>query len=38
MGFLVIDELAERENIPVQRLKYKALTNTVVIGGSRCCS
>lgn len=33
MGFLVIDELAERENIPVQRLKYKALTNTVVIGG-----
>lgn len=33
MGFLVIDELAERENIPVQRLKYKALTNTALIGG-----
>ena len=33
MGFLVIDELAEREKIPVQRLKYKALTNTAVIGG-----
>ena len=32
MGFLVIDELAEREKIPVQKLKFKALTNTVVIG------
>ncbi|MGM9566096.1 aminoacyl-tRNA hydrolase [Evtepia sp.] len=33
MGFLVIDELAERERIPVQKLKYRALTNTAVIGG-----
>lgn len=33
MGFLVIDKLAERESIPVQRLKFKALTNTAVIGG-----
>ena len=33
IGFLVIDELAERANIPVQRLKYKALTNTTVVGG-----
>ena len=33
LGFLVIDELAQREDIPVQRLKYKALTNTAVIGG-----
>lgn len=33
MGFLVINELAERESIPVQRLKFKALTNTAVIGG-----
>lgn len=33
MGFLVVDELAERESIPVQRLKYKALTNTALIGG-----
>ena len=32
MGFLVIDELAEREKIPVQKLKFKALTNTAVIG------
>ena len=35
MGFLVVDELAERENIPVQRLKYKALTNVVEYGGCR---
>lgn len=33
MGFLVIDELAEREKIPVQKLKYRALANTAVIGG-----
>ncbi len=33
MGFLVVDELAERADIPVQRLKYKALTNTALIGG-----
>jgi PTH1 family peptidyl-tRNA hydrolase len=33
MGFLVIDELAERADIPVQRLKHKALTNTTVVGG-----
>ena len=33
LGFLVIDELAEREKIPVQRLKFRALTNTALIGG-----
>lgn len=33
MGFLVIDELAERAGIPVQKLKYKALTNTLLLGG-----
>ena len=33
MGFLVIDELADRLDIPVQRLKFKALTNTAVLGG-----
>ena len=33
VGFLVVDELAERAGIPVQKLKYKALTNTTVIGG-----
>lgn len=33
MGFLVIDQLADREHIPVQRLKHKSLTNTAVLGG-----
>ena len=32
-GFLVVDELGERGRFPIQRLKYKALTNTAVIGG-----
>ena len=35
MGFLVIDELAEREKIPVQKLKFKALTNTLTISGEK---
>lgn len=33
IGFLVLDELAQRERIPIQRLKFKALTNTATIGG-----
>ena len=33
VGFMTIDELGERGRFPVQRLKYKALTNTVTIGG-----
>ena len=33
VGFLVIDQLADREKLPVQRLKHKALTNTALIGG-----
>lgn len=32
VGFLVVDELAERANLPVQKLKFKALTNTALIG------
>ena len=32
VGFMVADELAERHNIPVQRLKVRALTNTVTVG------
>jgi PTH1 family peptidyl-tRNA hydrolase len=35
VGFLVIDEFGERANIPIQRLKYKALTNTCDIGGHK---
>ena len=33
VGFLVAEELGERGNFPIQRLKFKALTNTAVIGG-----
>ena len=33
VGFLVADELGERGRFPIQRLKFKALTNTAAIGG-----
>ena len=33
VGFLVADELGERGSFPIQRLKFKALPNTAVIGG-----
>lgn len=33
VGFLVADELGERGNFSIQRLKFKALTNTAAIGG-----
>lgn len=32
-GFLVLDEIANRLDLPIQRLKYKALTNTALLGG-----
>ena len=32
-GFLVADELGGRGSFPIQRLKFKALTNTAIIGG-----
>ena len=35
VGFMVADELAERKNIPIQRLKFKALTNTARLGGAQ---
>ena len=35
VGFLTVDELAERARIPVQKLKYRALTNTAELGGAR---
>jgi len=35
IGFEVADELAERKNIPVQKLKHKALTNTTELGGKK---
>ena len=33
VGFLTIDALAERKQVPVQRLKYRALTHLVELGG-----
>ena len=35
VSFLTVDELAERARVPVQRLKHRALTNTVELGGAR---
>ena len=35
VGFMTIDELAERKRVPVQKLKYRALTNTVELGGAK---
>ena len=35
VGFDVIDALADSLDIPVQRLKYKALTNTAEIAGEK---
>ena len=35
VGFQVIDELAERQGKPVQRLKFKALTGLLTIGGEK---
>ena len=33
VGFMTVDELAERGRFPIQRLKFRALTNTATIGG-----
>ena len=33
VGFMVADELGERGRFSIQKLKYRALTNTAVIGG-----
>lgn len=35
VGFLVLDELAERKSIPIQKLKFRALTNTAQFGPTR---
>ena len=35
VGFDVVDIIAEKLGIPVQRLKFKALTNTAVLGGEK---
>ena len=35
VGFMVADEVADRAGVPIQKLKYKALTNTVTIAGQK---
>lgn len=35
VGFMVADELGERQNKAIQRLKYKALTATMELGGQK---
>ena len=35
VGWMVADELGRRKNIPIQKLKYKALTNTTELGGQK---
>lgn len=35
VGFEVVDELGERGNFPIQRLKHRALTHPAEIGGAR---
>lgn len=35
VGFDVVDEIADKLDIPVQRLKFKALTNTAALAGER---
>ncbi len=35
VGFEVIDALADKLDIPVQRLKFRALTNTACVGGQK---
>ena len=35
VGFQVMDEVAGRQNKPIQRLKFQALTNTMTISGEK---
>lgn len=35
VGFMVADELGERQHAPIQKLKFKALTNVFTIGGEK---
>lgn len=35
VGFMVADEVADRQNKPIQRLKFKALTNILTISGEK---
>ena len=35
VGFAAIDQLAEEQRVPVQKLKYRSLTQTVELGGAK---
>ena len=35
VGWMVADEVADRQNVPIQRLKFKALTNILTISGEK---
>ncbi len=35
VGFQVADEVAERQHVPIQKLKFKALTNLLTISGEK---
>ena len=35
VGFMVADELGERARLPIQKLKFKALTNLLTISGEK---
>ena len=35
VGFMVADELGNRANLPIQKLKHRALTNTVRLGSQK---
>lgn len=35
VGFMTADEIGERVHMPIQKLKFKALTNTCELGGER---
>ena len=35
VGFMVADEVADRQNAPIQKIKFKALTNLLTISGEK---
>lgn len=35
IGFMVADQVAQRQNAPIQKLKFKALTNLLTISGEK---
>ena len=35
VGFMVADEVAQRQNKPIQRLRFKALTNILTVSGEK---